>query len=259
MGASERNDLLELLDDRTGARSTLITSQLPVKAWHTYLNDPTWPTPSSTGWCTPVTRSNSRPPSPCAMRPKAAPAAPRQSPENSDQVGRSLSSDTALHRRRFRLIVDDSATFTPVPARLPGAASATSVLPSTISLKWASTIAEIRIHRFAQRNRWPAACIRGVSAGKRSLRSAARDSNTVRPTLTTDPPVAGMRRTHRAASPPTTVTGMPELQNGRATQQRNGLLLQITLCLSCVVVERRGYRARCLADHASFVRQKVKE
>ena len=41
MGASERNDLLELLDDRIGTRSTLITSQLPVKAWHTYLNDPT--------------------------------------------------------------------------------------------------------------------------------------------------------------------------------------------------------------------------
>jgi DNA replication protein DnaC len=33
--------LLELLDDRIGTRSTLITSQLPVKAWHTYLNDPT--------------------------------------------------------------------------------------------------------------------------------------------------------------------------------------------------------------------------
>ena len=32
---------LELLDDRIGTRSTLITSQLPVKAWHTYLNDPT--------------------------------------------------------------------------------------------------------------------------------------------------------------------------------------------------------------------------
>ena len=31
----ERNDLLELLDDRIGSRSTLITSQLPVKAWHT--------------------------------------------------------------------------------------------------------------------------------------------------------------------------------------------------------------------------------
>ena len=41
MGASERNDLLEVLDDRVGTRSTLITSQLPVKAWHTYLDDPT--------------------------------------------------------------------------------------------------------------------------------------------------------------------------------------------------------------------------
>ena len=33
--------MLELLDDRIGTRSTLITSQLPVKAWHTYLNAPT--------------------------------------------------------------------------------------------------------------------------------------------------------------------------------------------------------------------------
>ena len=41
MSAAERNDLLELLDDRIGMRSTLITSQLPLKAWHTYLNDPT--------------------------------------------------------------------------------------------------------------------------------------------------------------------------------------------------------------------------
>ena len=41
MGPAERNDLLELLDDRIGARSTLITSQLPVKAWHNYLNAPT--------------------------------------------------------------------------------------------------------------------------------------------------------------------------------------------------------------------------
>ena len=36
MEAAERNDLLQLLDDRVGTRSTLITSQLPVKAWHTY-------------------------------------------------------------------------------------------------------------------------------------------------------------------------------------------------------------------------------
>ena len=41
MGPAERTDLLELLDDRVGTRSTLITSQLPVKSWHTYLNDPT--------------------------------------------------------------------------------------------------------------------------------------------------------------------------------------------------------------------------
>ena len=41
MGAAERNDLLEVLDDRIGSRSTLITSQLPVKAWHAYLDDPT--------------------------------------------------------------------------------------------------------------------------------------------------------------------------------------------------------------------------
>jgi DNA replication protein DnaC len=41
IGAAERNDLLEVLDDRVGLRSTLITSQLPVKAWHTYLDDPT--------------------------------------------------------------------------------------------------------------------------------------------------------------------------------------------------------------------------
>ena len=41
MGSAERNDLLELLDDRIGTRSTLITSQLPVKQWHTYLGDPT--------------------------------------------------------------------------------------------------------------------------------------------------------------------------------------------------------------------------
>ena len=39
--APERNDLLELLDDRVGTRATLITSQLPVVAWHEWLDDPT--------------------------------------------------------------------------------------------------------------------------------------------------------------------------------------------------------------------------
>lgn len=37
----ERHDLLELIEDRHGLRSTLITSQLPISAWHQYLNDPT--------------------------------------------------------------------------------------------------------------------------------------------------------------------------------------------------------------------------
>jgi len=37
----ERADLLEVLDDRVGTRSTLITSQLPVEHWHEYLADPT--------------------------------------------------------------------------------------------------------------------------------------------------------------------------------------------------------------------------
>lgn len=41
ISAAERTDLLELLDDRVGAHSTLITSQLPVSAWHAWLNDPT--------------------------------------------------------------------------------------------------------------------------------------------------------------------------------------------------------------------------
>lgn len=36
-----RRDLLELLDDRYGARSTIVTSQLPVKHWHEAIGDPT--------------------------------------------------------------------------------------------------------------------------------------------------------------------------------------------------------------------------
>jgi DNA replication protein DnaC len=41
LNQGERNDLLEVLDDRVGTRSTLITSQLVVNDWHVYLNDPT--------------------------------------------------------------------------------------------------------------------------------------------------------------------------------------------------------------------------
>lgn len=35
-----RNDPFEILDDRTARRATIITSQLPAKAWHHHLGDP---------------------------------------------------------------------------------------------------------------------------------------------------------------------------------------------------------------------------
>ena len=41
IAALGRGDLLELLDDRVGRRATLITSQLPVTAWHASLDEPT--------------------------------------------------------------------------------------------------------------------------------------------------------------------------------------------------------------------------
>ena len=41
IAAHERNDLLELLDDRVGSNSTIITSQLPTTAWHAWLDEPT--------------------------------------------------------------------------------------------------------------------------------------------------------------------------------------------------------------------------
>ena len=36
-----RRDILEIFDDRHGARSTIITSQLPVQHWHASIGDPT--------------------------------------------------------------------------------------------------------------------------------------------------------------------------------------------------------------------------
>jgi DNA replication protein DnaC len=38
---SQRQELLEVLEDRDGTRSTIITSQLPSDRWHEYLGDPT--------------------------------------------------------------------------------------------------------------------------------------------------------------------------------------------------------------------------
>ena len=39
--ASERRDLLEILDDRHGRASTIVTSQIPVETWHDVIGDPT--------------------------------------------------------------------------------------------------------------------------------------------------------------------------------------------------------------------------
>jgi DNA replication protein DnaC len=38
---SQRQELLEILEDRDGTRTTIITSQLPSDRWHEYLGDPT--------------------------------------------------------------------------------------------------------------------------------------------------------------------------------------------------------------------------
>lgn len=41
VGATERRDLNEIMDDQYGLRSTVITSQLPTSKWHDHLGDPT--------------------------------------------------------------------------------------------------------------------------------------------------------------------------------------------------------------------------
>lgn len=42
LDASARHDLLEILEERYGRRSTMITSQLPVDRWHDIIGDPTY-------------------------------------------------------------------------------------------------------------------------------------------------------------------------------------------------------------------------
>ena len=37
----DRRNLLEILEDRYGARATILTSQLPTESWHDHLGDPT--------------------------------------------------------------------------------------------------------------------------------------------------------------------------------------------------------------------------
>ncbi|WP_285022470.1 IS21-like element helper ATPase IstB [Novosphingobium sp. fls2-241-R2A-195] len=42
LDGNARHHLLEILEDRYGQRSTLVTSQLPVPRWHQTINDPTY-------------------------------------------------------------------------------------------------------------------------------------------------------------------------------------------------------------------------
>jgi DNA replication protein DnaC len=39
--AEQRRDLLEIVDDRHGRASTVVTSQLPVTHWHEHIGNPT--------------------------------------------------------------------------------------------------------------------------------------------------------------------------------------------------------------------------
>ena len=42
LDAAARHDLLEILEERYGRRSTVITSQLPIDSWHKIIGDPTY-------------------------------------------------------------------------------------------------------------------------------------------------------------------------------------------------------------------------
>jgi DNA replication protein DnaC len=42
LDAQARHDLLEILEERYGRRSTIVTSQLPIESWHAVIGDPTY-------------------------------------------------------------------------------------------------------------------------------------------------------------------------------------------------------------------------
>jgi hypothetical protein len=41
LGAAARHDLPDILEDRYGRRSTIVTSQIPVDQWHALIGEPT--------------------------------------------------------------------------------------------------------------------------------------------------------------------------------------------------------------------------
>jgi IstB-like ATP binding protein len=57
LDAAARHDLLEILEERYGRRSTIITSQIPVDKWHELIGVPPMPTPSSVASSTTRTAS----------------------------------------------------------------------------------------------------------------------------------------------------------------------------------------------------------
>ena len=59
LDAAARHDLLEILEERYGRRSTMITSQLPVDRWHEIIGDPTYADAILTVSFTMPTASNS--------------------------------------------------------------------------------------------------------------------------------------------------------------------------------------------------------
>ena len=65
MADTERRDFLEIAEDRYQVRSTILTSQLPVRNGMSKSAIPPWPTAFSTGWCITLTASISRA-NPCA-------------------------------------------------------------------------------------------------------------------------------------------------------------------------------------------------
>ena len=69
---------------------------------------------------------------------------PGRGPKHEDQSNPKTGSATPLAAERFRLIVDGWATFRPSACTPPRRVLEDAVSPSTIKLKWASTIAEIR-------------------------------------------------------------------------------------------------------------------
>jgi len=59
LSASQRRDLMEIVEDRHGRGSLLITSQLPLATWHDVIGEPLSATPSWTASSTTPTASNS--------------------------------------------------------------------------------------------------------------------------------------------------------------------------------------------------------